>query len=135
MSTVDDFKARLLAPRLPEADVEVPGVGTVRVRGLNRAEAMSVQAANGIEATERRILALGMVDPPMTEAEAGQWQKNAPAGEIDPVSTKIAELSGMLPGSAKAVVREFIDNPDAEFPVLPGGSAGHDGGADATGDV
>jgi hypothetical protein len=109
----EDLKARLLKPRLTEADVDVPGVGTVRVRGLNRAEAMAVQGANGPEATERRILALGMVDPSMTEAEAGAWQKASPGGEIEPVSRKIAELSGMLDGAAKDVVKTFRDGPDA----------------------
>jgi hypothetical protein len=109
----EDLKARLLKPRLPEADVDVPGVGTVRVRGLNRAEAMIVQGASGPEATERRILALGMVDPPMTEAEVGQWQKASPGGEIEPVSTKIAELSGMLDGAAKEVAKSLRSEPDA----------------------
>lgn len=111
----DDLKARLLTRRLPEDEVEVPGIGVVRVRGLNRAEAMHVQAAKGKgpEATERRILALGLVDPPMTEAEVGQWQKASPGGEIEPVSTKIAELSGMLDSSAKDVVKTFRSGPDA----------------------
>jgi hypothetical protein len=120
----EDLKARLLKPRLPEADVDVPGVGTVRVRGLNRAEAIQVQGAKGIEATERKILALGMVDPTMTEAEAGQWQKASPGNEIDIVTTRIAELSGMLDGSAKGVVKEFEANPDAEFRALPSAEAG-----------
>lgn len=109
----EDLKARLLKPRLAEADVEIPGVGTVRVRALNRAEAMAVQGANGIEATERRIIALGMVDPPMTEAEVGEWMKASPGGELEPVSTKIAELSGMIDGAAKERVKSFRSEPDA----------------------
>lgn len=125
---------QLFKPRLPEADVDIPGVGTVRVRGLNRVEAMKVQAAKGPEATERVILALGMVDPPMTEADAGRWQKAAPAGEIEPVSTKIAELSGMLDTSAKEAMKEFEAAPDEEFHVLPGAEAGHDGGTTQDGD-
>lgn len=104
-------KELLFAPRLPEADVEVPGVGTVRVRGLNRPEAMAVQAVSGTEARERKILALGMVDPALTEAEAGRWQKAAPAGELEPVTTRIAELSGMLEGSAKEAVKTFRGEP------------------------
>jgi hypothetical protein len=132
---MDDLKSLLLKSRIPEANVDLPGVGTVRVRGLNRAEALRVEAAKGVEARERRILALGMVDPAITEAEAGQWQRNAPAGELDPVSTKIAELSGMLPGSAKEAVKEFVADPDAEFPVLPGAEVGDDSVPASDGDV
>ncbi len=130
----NDLKARLLKPRLPEADVDVPGVGVVRVRGLNRAEAMRVQSANGTEATERRIVAFGMVDPPMTEAEVGQWQRAAPAGDLEAVSNKIAELSGMLAESAKEAMKTFEAAPDEAFPVLPGPEAGDDGGSAPGGD-
>lgn len=127
-------KELLFKPRLPEANVDVPGVGVVRVRGLSRIEALHVQAAKGPEATERRILALGMVDPPLTEAEAGQWQRASAAGEIELVSTRIAQLSGMAPESAKEAVKEFEANPDAEFRVLPGSEAGDDGGSAPVGD-
>jgi len=127
-------KELLLKPRLPEADVEVPGIGTVRVRGLNRAEAMRVQAAKGVEATERVILALGMVDPALTEAEAGQWQKAAPAGEIEPVSRVIAELSGMVEGADKAAYKSVRDDGGAGVRVLSGPEAGDDGGGAAAAD-
>lgn len=106
MTYVD--KAALLAGgQLPEDDVDMPGVGTIRVRGLNRAEAMAVQAANGTAATERKILAFGMVEPELTEAEVGQWQKASLAGAIEVVSRKIAALSGMLDDSAKEAVKTF----------------------------
>jgi hypothetical protein len=127
-------KEALFAPRLPEDDVEVPGVGTVRVRGLSRAEAMHVQAANGPEATERRILALGMVDPPLTEAEAGRWQKASPAGELEPVTDRIAELSGMKPGADKETYKSFRDGSESGVRVLPGAEAVDDGGPAPGGD-
>jgi len=128
-------KELLFKPRLPEADVDVPGVGTVRVRGLSRAEAMHVQDAKGTEARERRLVALGMVDPELTEAEVGRWQKASAAAEMEPVTDRITELSGLADESAKEAVKEFAADPDAEFPVLPGAEAGDDGGAAAGGDV
>jgi hypothetical protein len=128
-------KDLLLKPRLPEADVEVPGIGVVRVRGLNRAEAMQVQAAKGTEATERVILALGMVDPPLTEAEAGRWQRNAPAGEIEPVSRRIAELSGLFDGADKEAYKSVRDGAGDGVRVLPGAEAGDDGGGAAGADA
>jgi hypothetical protein len=63
-----------------------------------------VQAAKGIEATERKILALGMVDPTMTEAEAGQWQKASPGGEIEAVSLR---RSPSCPGCSTAPRRTW----------------------------
>lgn len=128
-------KEKLFAPRLPEADVEVPGVGIVRVRGLSRAEAMEIQGTEGTSAIERKMLAFGMVNPTLTEGEVGQWQKASPASEIESVSNKIMELSGMLEGSAKEAVKEFHANPDATFPVHPGQGSGDDGGAAAGADV
>lgn len=121
-------KEALFRPRLAEDDVEVPGVGTVRVRALSRLEAMHVQDANSPEASERRILAAGMVDPPLTEAEARRWQEAAPAGELEPVTDRIAELSGMKPGADKDAYKTFEADPGSEFRVLPGSEAGDDGG-------
>lgn len=127
-------KELLFKPRLPEADVDVPGIGMVRVRGLNRAEAMQVQSAKGTEATERVILALGMVDPQLTEAEAGRWQKAAPAGEIEPVSRRIAELSGMVEGAEKEAYKSLRGGAGDGVRVLPGAEAGDDGGGAAAPD-
>lgn len=127
-------KDLLFKPRLPEDEIDIPGIGTVRVRGLNRAEAMRVQATKGVEATERLILSLGMVDPELTEAEAGRWQKASAAGEIEPVATRIAELSGLAPDAPKAAYTEFEADPGSEFRILPGAEAEHDGGPAERGD-
>lgn len=108
-------KAKLFAPRLPEADVEVPGLGvTVRVRGLSRVEVLAMRKATDNENTldgprvlvlERKMLAAGMVDPELTEAEAGRWQAASAAGELEPVVNKIQELSGLLEDSGKAAYK------------------------------
>lgn len=107
-------KEALLKPRLPEAEVEVPGVGPVRVRGLSRDEVLVVRKATDhdvakvdgprILVLERKMLAAAMLDPAMTEAEVGQWQKVAPAGEIEPVVDKVQELSGLAEGAGKSGV-------------------------------
>lgn len=114
-------KELLFKPRLPEADVDVPGVGTVRVRGLSRSEAMSLRAsADNVEAVDRRMLFLGLVDPKLTEDEVSQWYAASPAGEIEPITIKISELSGMTEGAAKEAYKAFDENPDAEFRLPPG---------------
>lgn len=105
-------KAELFKDRLPEADVEIPGVGTVRVRGLTRAEVLKVRKATDSEnmsgdralVLERKLIATAMVDPVLTEAEVCQWQEKATAGELEPVIAKLQELSGLLPGDSKSGV-------------------------------
>lgn len=97
-------KEDLFRPRLPEEDVETTA-GTIRVRGLNRAEAMIVAPLKGID-LERKALAFGMVDPALTEAEVTQWQKAAPAGELQSVAMVIQRLSGLAEGADKSDLPE-----------------------------
>lgn len=121
----DDIKGmltaeQLLAPRattesgFPEDDVEVSGLGKVRVRGLSRKEVMKVRKAADREDTidgnrqlaiEQHMLARAMVSPRMTEAQIAAWQDAGGAGEIEPVAQKVQELSGLLEDSQKAAYK------------------------------
>ncbi|HET9876920.1 MAG TPA: hypothetical protein VFQ37_14335, partial [Mycobacterium sp.] len=93
--------------------VEIPGVGTVRVRGISRVELLGIRKATDdstmdgprVLDLERRMVALAMVDPVMTEAQVGEWQKVAPAGEVDKISNAISELSGLVEGAPKSGVQ------------------------------
>lgn len=130
---MDDLKSRLQAPHLEEDDVEIPGMGTVHVRALNRLDAIKVQAEKSIPAAERLIVSLGMTNPKMTPAEVGRWQRNSPAGEVGRVSDRIAIISGMVEGAAKDRTKEFIADPALEFRDVPGAEAVYDGGPDEGG--
>lgn len=130
-------KELLFKPQLPEEDVDVPGRGTVRVRALTRVEVLALrQVKDGPEqaaAVERRMMSLAVVafngvPGSLTEADVGRWQKASAAGEMEPVTRKVAELSGMTDEAAKAAFKEFEADPDSEFRVLPSGEAGDDGG-------
>ena len=66
------------------------------------------------------MLALALLDPVLTEAEVGRWQKASTAGELEPVTNKVSELSGMTEGAAKAAYEEFESDPDGEFRLPPG---------------
>jgi hypothetical protein len=129
-------KSILFKARLPEADVEVPGVGTVRVRGLSRAEVMAIRsevkdeadAIKRVAAIERKMLALALVDPELSEAEVGKWQKASTAGEMEPVTDMVQVLSGTVEGAEKAAYKEMESDPDSEFRDVPGAEAGDDGG-------
>jgi hypothetical protein len=98
-------KAALLARRLGEGKHEIPGVGSVRIRGLSRAEILGLQALDGGTAvSDRRMVSLALVDPPLTEDEVRIWQENSTADEIEQLTVAIAELSGMGVGAAKSGV-------------------------------
>ena len=125
--TVPVSKENLFKDRLEESDVEVPGVGTIRVRALSRSEVLAVQHLGrtgkvGPAAIERKMLAYALVDPELTEAEVGEWQQASAAGEIEAVTDEVVALSGMedMAKAAKAAYKEFEANPDAEF-RLPAG--------------
>ena len=98
-------KAALFKPRLEEDDVKIEGVGMVRVRALSRGETFAVQQLSGA-LQDRKIIHYGMVDPKLTEAEAGKWQQASPAGELEAVTTRISELSGITQESPKSGVPE-----------------------------
>jgi hypothetical protein len=106
----------------PEADVDLPGVGVVRVRGLTRIEVLSVRkAADSAESVdgprllvlERKLIAAGMVDPQLSEDDVRAWQNVCPAGQLEPVTEKIQELSGLAEGSEKAAFQGVREQPGA----------------------
>lgn len=133
MSIVD--KAALLAPRaetptgMPEDSAEVPGFGTVRVRGLSWKEVRDNEAGTA------GTLAHGMVDPVLTVPEAEQWLAAAPAGEVRDVLDKIAQLSGLGEGADKSSLPGDGAGSGDRVGALPGGEAGDDGRPPATGDA
>lgn len=104
-------KSKLLASRLPEKDIDIEGVGTLRVRGLTRGLAILVADTDGTAKRERLIIRHGLVDPVLTDNEIKEWMEAAPSGEVDQVVTEIARLSGMLPDSEKEAVQRFPDEP------------------------
>jgi hypothetical protein len=129
-------KELLFKPRLAEDDVQIPGVGSVRVRALSRSEVLLVRKATDLAGDvpapralvlERKMIATAMVDPVLTESEVGRWQNASAAGELEPVTDAIQRLSGMLPTSAKEAYRELEADPEAEFRAAPGQGSGDDG--------
>lgn len=108
-------KAALFAERLPRADVDIPGVGTVTVRGLSRMELLLAGKLSdqGPAVMERRMLSYAMVDPEMSEADVEKWQACSPAGEIAPVVAKVNELSGIGAGADKEAYKSVRGGSDA----------------------
>lgn len=120
-------KDLLFKPRLPEEDFPIPGVGVVRVRGLNRDETVAIGKLEDAAERDRHIIAIGMVDPKLSVSEVKRWGSAATGGELESVSRKIAELSGMLEGSAKAAYKSDGSGSSAGVRTLPSDEAGDDG--------
>lgn len=103
-------KDALLAKREQTTeDVELPALGgTVRVRGLSRSEALKVTGRK-LDAgeAERVLLAIALLDPVLTEDEVRTWQRNAPAGELQPIQDAILRLSGMSASAVKEAMATF----------------------------
>jgi len=130
----DLFKPRHSTPTgMPEDDVTVPGLGTFHVRGLNRLEAMHVQATDNPAERERRAIALAVIGPfTLTEPEVRRWQVACVAGEMTDLAEKITALSGMADGADKDAMRDFEESESLEFRVLPGAET-QDDGSDSSG--
>lgn len=125
--TVD--KERLLKPRLAEREVEVPGVGTVRVRSLSRSEVirMGTLGRDGdFDGAETFALACGMVDPALAEHEAREWRRNASSDEVEPVLEAITQMSALGDDALKEAVHTFRGDPGTETGVPPGPHPGDD---------
>ncbi|HEY0700297.1 MAG TPA: hypothetical protein VGD43_21140 [Micromonospora sp.] len=89
-------KDALFRPRCPETDVELPGVGAVRVRGLTRAEVLQIsKGANAGQDMEAQALSWALVDPQLTVDEVKRLFEVATFGEIQALNEAVNELSGI----------------------------------------
>jgi hypothetical protein len=121
-----ELKDKLLKKRVKQEEVKLTVDGeqvTVTVRGLTRVEALMVQEETSTRGYDARTIAIGFVDPPFTYEEALAWQDASPAGEIDPATNKIAELSLMTKDSGQKAYLKMEDDPGAEFRVPTGAEA------------
>jgi hypothetical protein len=103
-------KSTLFRPHLPEEDVSIDSIGTVRVRALSRAEAMRVTGSEMAKAKlDRYVISRGMIRPLLTEDEVGEWQKVSAAGDIEKASRAIMRVSGLEIDAPKSVVPDDDD--------------------------
>lgn len=107
-------KAKLLDQiGLPEDEVELEGIGTVRVRALSRYEILLANkgvADDDVVTMEQNMLAMAMLDPQMTKADIGKWQKISPIGQMQAVVAKVNELSGVGEGVQKEAYKSIRED-------------------------
>lgn len=114
----------------PEEEVDIPGIGTVLVRGLSRLESMRIfrLAGENHEKVERLTVSYGLVDPQLSEDEVGEWQKHSLANEMNPVMLAIQRLSGFSKDAQDKAFDEFEADPGSEFRLPASGDSSHAGG-------
>lgn len=112
MTTKMISKEDLFRVRLDEDDVEIPSLnGSVRVRALSRSEVMKIQGVElPAEVMEQKLLSTALVDPKLSEKEVKAWQEACPALELEEVTNRIMELSGMKKESAKEAMKSFPES-------------------------
>jgi hypothetical protein len=108
-------KDALFAARLPQEEFEIPGVGTVTIRGLSRAELLlsGKHSDAGALVMERHMLHYAMVDPAVSVADVEKWQRAAPAGELQPLVNKVNELSGIGRDVQKEAIKSLREGPES----------------------
>lgn len=101
-------KDAFLKGHLPELDVEVPEIGTIRIRGLSRSESLRSVDFESAE-REAQVLAWGILEPPLTADEAQTWRDNVTPAVANAVIHEILMLSGMLdpPKAVRDAKRSF----------------------------
>jgi hypothetical protein len=104
-------KKQLLKFRGKTVEVPIEG-GSVTVRPLSRAEVFEFHGQEFEPAeAERKLLAVALVDPKLTEEEVGEWQKVADSAEINAVLEAVSELSGV---TAKAAAKSSVAGTEDE---------------------
>lgn len=94
-------KNTLLGAALEQEDVKL-SIGIIRVRALSRGEVFRAQQAEDAAATEIRLLAAGLVEPAMEEADVKGWYETGAFGDIRTVLEVLFRLSGLEPGASKS---------------------------------
>lgn len=92
-------------------DYDLPGVGTLRIRGLSRAEFLAAQERFPDNTTkqERYVLSRAVIQPKITEEIAGKWQAASGISEINELANRINAISGIGKGADKSGVDQVRD--------------------------
>jgi hypothetical protein len=97
-------RAEILARKTGRDTVELPGGGTVAIRGLTHAEVVEGQAMKGLNDKTCFYVANAMIDPVMTFEDVQAWAAEGSAGDITTISERVQMLSGLMEGAGKSGV-------------------------------
>lgn len=93
----------------PERVVEL-STGSVRVRGISRAEALTLKGQD-LSVLEPRIIQFGLVEPELSAADVDEWYLHANCLDVDIMVRAISELSGLSAAAPKSDVPGVTEQP------------------------
>lgn len=104
--------ADLTTPAVPvvsrEEDFELPSGLTVRIRPLTRMEVLIIGKRDlPTDKKEAAFMSKAMVLPAMSEEDVKRWQTNSATGDMQELTERVQEISGMTKKGAKATAEEF----------------------------
>jgi hypothetical protein len=94
-------REQLLARKIGHEVVDLGDGSTVKVRGLNRDQAHTMQQLDTSRDRDLFMIAEGMIEPKMNEEDVAAWFAGDETGAIERVSKAIVRLSGMADGQGK----------------------------------
>lgn len=98
-------KEELLAKRFGVEEIEIPELGLFKLRPLTRAEALAIKDVEmPVALFEQRAISLACVEPALSEEDVASLQETLPAGLFEPLTDKIAAMSGMKKDATKSGV-------------------------------
>ena len=96
MKTID--KSQLLSAIAgKEREVEIPGIGNIKIKSLEFSEVKEIQdkAKDDMMLTALYIVRYGLVEPALTDEDIVTLYKGQP-GKISKISAEISKVSGMV---------------------------------------
>lgn len=107
-ATLDDLTNPPVPVASREEDFELPSGLVVRIRPLTRMEVMIIGKRDlTTEKKEAAFMAKAMVLPAMSEEDVKRWQTNSATGDMQELTERVQEISGMAKKGAKATAEEF----------------------------
>lgn len=94
----------ILARKTGRGTVELPGGGTVEIRGLSHAEVIEGQTITDLNERNCFMVAHALVDPAMTIEDVIEWSREGAAGDITTVCEHVQVLSRLTEGAGKSRV-------------------------------
>lgn len=107
VATVEDLTTMPVAADPDAGRVVLPSGKVVYVRGMTGFEVslMSKRAQGDSIKSNQFAIAMAMVNPKLSDAQALAWMKIRPAGEMKAVMDRIDLLSGLTEGSEGAAYK------------------------------
>lgn len=95
----------ILARKTGRGTATLPDGSTVDIRALTRNEVLEMQeSGRSLAERDNFIVAKGMTDPELSEADVAAWADNGGAGDLVAITEAIAVLSGLQQGAGKSGV-------------------------------